>query len=92
MLHFTFKRGESDRYKSIDDIPDGAAMGLIIGYEYGNDYDRLRHKFREHRVSSQFQIIQMLLLGRIDAAIMFEEIAEYTLKKNRLTILRRSSR
>lgn len=66
-------------YSSVDEIPDGASIGLILGYEYGNEYEKQRHRFREFRVSSQEQIIRMLLSGRVDMAIMFDEVAAYHL-------------
>tara|TARA_B100000446_G_scaffold111058_1_gene103678 strand:- start:7240 stop:7977 length:738 start_codon:yes stop_codon:yes gene_type:complete len=61
------------------DIPDDSHVGLIIGYEYGDQYEAHRSRFKEIRVSSQRQIIKMLLAHRLDMAIMFDEVARYTL-------------
>lgn len=67
------------RYKSIADIPDGTRIGLIIDYEYGDSFEQHQHRFKQVRVSSQRQIINMLRLGRIDSAIMFDKVASHTL-------------
>ncbi|WP_286233030.1 substrate-binding periplasmic protein [Thalassotalea sediminis] len=66
-------------YKSIEQLNDNTAIGLIIGYEYGDDYERNRHRFKEFRVSTQQQLIGMLINERIEVAIMFDEVATYTL-------------
>ena len=81
---FYFQRKNKDRYQSIEDIPSGAKIGLIIGYEYGDNYEKLRHRFNEVRVNKQAQIVKMLNYGRIDAAIMFDEVAKYTLNQEGL--------
>ena len=62
------------------DLPDGYKVGGIIGYEYGDVFERERHRFKEMRVSRQSQLVKLLIQGRIDAAIMFEEEAIETLK------------
>ncbi len=62
-------------------LPDGFRVGAIIGYEYGDIYEIERRRFKEVRVPRQVQLIKMLHQGRIDAALMFEEEANYTLKE-----------
>lgn len=71
-------------YQSIDEIPNGTSIGLISGYEYGDQYERNRHRFHEVRVASQKQIIGMLVSHRIPMAIMFDKVAAYTLKEMKL--------
>jgi polar amino acid transport system substrate-binding protein len=78
---FFFNASDKTVYKSYDDIPDGTRIGLILGYEYGDIYQKNRERFKEVRVSKQHQIIRMLISGRIDAAIMFDEVAAYTLRE-----------
>lgn len=73
--------GGGANYKSYDDIPSGARIGLIIGYEYGDIYQQNSHRFNEVRVSTQSQLIKMIKAGRIDMAIMFDEVAAYTLRE-----------
>lgn len=68
------------KYTSIADIPDNASIGVIIDYEYGDIYDQHKHRFNEIKVLLQSQIIHMLQLDRIDGAIMFDDVANHTLK------------
>ena len=66
-------------YKKLSDIPDDTSVATIIGYEYGDEYEKHKNRLSESRVSSQIQIIKMLMIGRIDMAIMFDEVVAYTL-------------
>ncbi len=60
-------------------IADGSRVGMILGYEYGDAYEKHRHRFKEIRVGQQSQIVRMLIAGRLDLAIMFDEVARQTL-------------
>lgn len=66
-------------YSELSDIPDNTSVATIIGYEYGNQYEAHKGRFLESKVSSQRQIIKMLMIGRIDMAIMYDDVAAYTL-------------
>lgn len=77
-------KSKISKYKSIQTLPEGTKIGLISGYEYGDIYEHHRKKFHETRVKTQDQIINMLVSGRIDCAIMFDEVASYTLKEMKL--------
>jgi len=78
---FYVNAGGGANYKSYDDIPTGVHIGLIIGYDYGDIYQEHAHRFEEVRVSKQSQLIKMVKAGRIDAAIMFDRVADYTLRE-----------
>jgi len=71
-------------YQSLVEIPDDMIIGLIIGYEYGDDYEKHRQRFNEVRLTKQSQIIEMLQSNRIDMAIMFDEVAAYSLQQSNL--------
>ena len=83
---FYFPAGhiQTRAYKSIADIPDGSTIGLIINYEYGNTFEEHKHRFKTVRVSTQEQIINMLRVGRLDSAILFDAVASHTLKSMQL--------
>jgi len=81
---FYFSQAHGKVFESYDTLPNGTRVGLIIGYEYGNIYQTNRHRFTETRVSYQHQLIRMLLAGRIDAVIMFDEVAKFTLAEMQL--------
>jgi len=67
------------KFSNLAAIPNGFRVGGIIDYEYGDIYEHERHRFNEIRVSRQSQLVNMLIRGRLDAAIMFEEEANQTL-------------
>ena len=79
-FYFHPDNNQALKYRNIADIPDGSRIGLIIDYEYGNNFEQHKHRFKQIRVSTQTQIINMLRFGRIDSAIIFDEVASYTLK------------
>lgn len=63
---------------SATDIPSGTSIALILGYEYGDAFEQEKHRFNEVRVSSQQQIIELILKNRVDMAIMFDAVASFT--------------
>lgn len=66
---------------SIEDVPTDFKVGVILDYEYGEAFEKFKQNFKIIRVSQQSQMIRMLKQGRLDAAIMFNLEADYTLKK-----------
>jgi len=84
-FYFPLNNEKSKHYKSIYDIPDGSTIGVITDYEYGDIYEKQKHRFKEIKVSQQTQIINMLRRGRIDGAIMFDTVANYTLDSMELS-------
>jgi polar amino acid transport system substrate-binding protein len=83
-FYFSTSNIKASQFASINEIPNGSKIGLIIDYEYGDIYEQHKHRFEEIRVSKQEQIINMLRLGRLDSAIMFDAVAQYTLNKMEL--------
>ena len=77
---FFFPNNSVKSYTDYAELPLNGNIGIINGYEYGDIYETSRHRFQEHRVNSQTQIIGMLMAGRLDMAIMFDQVAAYTLK------------
>jgi len=73
-------------YKNVNEIPDNTLIALIIDYEYEDQYEANRARFSEVRVSKQKQIVQLLLKQRVDMAIMFDDVAKYTLEQMKLPI------
>jgi polar amino acid transport system substrate-binding protein len=77
---FYFRKEDAVKYLGFKELPNGIRIGLINGYEYGDTYEKNRAGFSEVRLNQQAQIISMLRLDRIDAGIMFDEVANYTLR------------
>ncbi|MCP5160868.1 MAG: transporter substrate-binding domain-containing protein [Hahellaceae bacterium] len=78
---FYFRNGKEQPYSSLEEVPDHTHIATIIDYEYGPDFEANKHRFQLTEVSSQEQIIQMILTGRVDTGLMFEEVAHYTVEK-----------
>jgi polar amino acid transport system substrate-binding protein len=78
---YWYFRADSAPVATLQKVPDGYRVGSIIGYEYGDMFEIERPRFKEVRVPRQIQLIKMLQQGRIDAALMFEEEANQTLKQ-----------
>ncbi|WP_394204834.1 substrate-binding periplasmic protein [Shewanella waksmanii] len=69
-----------DKYQ----LPQGTRVGIIEGYEYGDELVELTH-LQLLRVSNHNQLINLLLLNRIDAAIMYNQVADQYLSKMNVT-------
>ena len=78
---FYYRPSSKLNYQSVNDIPSGTKIATILGYEYGDDYTKNQSRFTESRVATQRQIVKMLLSGRVDMAIMFDDVASYTLEE-----------
>jgi|TARA_Y100001968_G_scaffold308371_1_gene327096 polar amino acid transport system substrate-binding protein len=76
---FYYPKGSTFNYASVDKFPGGINIALITGYEYGDSYEAHRKRFKEVRVASQRQIINMLRENKVHMAIMFDAVASYTL-------------
>ena len=78
---FYYHNDSTMNFTSANEIPEGSAIGVIIGYEYGDNYDKNKSRLKEVRVTNQTQIIELLRRKRIDLAIMFDEVAKNKLGK-----------
>ena len=81
---FYYPSHSQSDFKSIADVPDNTVIALILGYEYGELYEKNRQRFREIRVSNQTQVINLLLRNRVDMAILFDDVAAYYLTQMQL--------
>jgi polar amino acid transport system substrate-binding protein len=77
---FYYHNDSTVNFTSTNEIPDSTSVGVIIGYEYGNNYERNKSRFKEVAVANQEQLIQLLKKGRIEVAIMFDEIVKNKLE------------
>jgi polar amino acid transport system substrate-binding protein len=82
---FFYKKSSRFHFQKIEEFPEKYEIGVIRGYEYGNKFEELKKKFNIVEVNSQTQLIQMLLGDRIQTAIMFDKVADYYLKKLKLS-------
>ncbi len=82
---FYYHKDSTMNFNSVNDIPKEVTVGVIIGYEYGDNYQKNKDKFVEVKVSKQEQLIKLLMNKRIDMAIMFDDVAKAKLSKMGLT-------
>lgn len=80
-VSFYYPPGAVKSYQSVADIPTGTTIASIIDYEYGDQFEAQRSRFREYKVMRQSQIIRMLMAGRVDMAVMYDRVVEYTLNR-----------
>lgn len=81
---FYYPKASKLSYTNSNSIPRGTSVATIIGYEYGDNYEKNRERFDEVRVATQAQIVNLLKAGRVDMAIMFDEVASFTLEQMKL--------
>jgi len=80
--YFYYKRGNEKAYQSLVEVPDQTRIAVINDYEYGNTFVEQQQRFILIRVATQTQIVKLLQSGRADMAIMFEQVAQYTLQQS----------
>lgn len=78
-VSFYYRPGAVKDYRSAFDVPTGTRIATIIDYDYGDEFESQRPRFREYKVMRQSQIVHMLIAGRVEAAVMYDRVAAYTL-------------
>lgn len=68
-------------YLSVAQIPDGAVVGVILGYEYGDLYEQHKQRFKLVEVSTHAQLIGLLNTNKLDLAIFFDDVLRYYLQQ-----------
>ncbi len=65
------------------ELPKGTVIGVIKSYEYGDEFPELvkKRQLNVVTVANQQQLINLLMIGRIDAAVMFDLVAQENLQK-----------
>ncbi|PIW62476.1 transporter substrate-binding domain-containing protein [Shewanella sp. CG12_big_fil_rev_8_21_14_0_65_47_15] len=65
------------------ELPKGTVVGVIKSYEYGDEFPLLvkQRQLNLVQVATQQQLINLLLIGRIDTALMFDLVAKENLQK-----------
>ncbi|OEG73536.1 amino acid ABC transporter substrate-binding protein [Shewanella colwelliana] len=61
-------------------IPPGTRVGVIEGYEYGDELAQLT-QLKLIQVANHHQLINLLLLSRIDMVIMYDQVAKQYLNQ-----------
>ncbi|MGI2175658.1 substrate-binding periplasmic protein [Shewanella ulleungensis] len=75
---FFFAKTNTVNAKDKWQLPLGSIIGIIDGYEYGDELLQLidQRQLKIIKVQSQRQLINLLLVNRIDSAIMYDMVAD----------------
>ncbi|MGI2168710.1 substrate-binding periplasmic protein [Shewanella sp. MF05960] len=75
---FFFAKTQTVIAKDKWQLPLGSVIGIIDGYEYGDELLQLinQRQLKIVKVNSQRQLINLLLVNRIDGAIMYDMVAD----------------
>lgn len=76
-----YDKDSNENFKDLSQIPDGTPVGKMIDFEYGKEFQIHKSRFKLFKVSDQEQLINLLKIGRIKVAAMYNRIALHTLKK-----------
>ncbi|MDO3384792.1 transporter substrate-binding domain-containing protein [Gilvimarinus sp. SDUM040013] len=75
-ISFYYRAGTALHYTSFAEIPDGTQVGVIIDYEYGDEFEQHKHRFDLVSVSTQKSLLYMLNARRFDVVLMFDKVFE----------------
>lgn len=79
---YLYARKESNFvYHSINDLQNGPRVGVTVGYEYGEDFDRSK-SIRRDIANSDLQCLQKLLRGRVDVVPVYDKVYRQLAKAN----------
>ena len=71
-------------FESLAEIPDGTALGVIRGYEYGDGFEQHKSRFQLVEVSTHPQLLQLLLEHKIKVALFFDDVILEFLQREQL--------
>lgn len=72
-LHLYARKNSNFVYRSIQDLQNGPRVGVTVGYEYGNEFDRSR-SIRRDIANTDLQGLNKLLLGRVDLMPVYDKV------------------
>lgn len=72
-------------FTSLAMIPNRAVVGVILGYEYGDEFEQHKHRFHLVEVSTHEQLVKLLQAGKLDVALFFDDVLNFYLKKWQLS-------
>ena len=81
-----YPKNNKKNYRTLQDIPDGTTVGVMIEFEYGKQFEKHKHRFKLVKVSDQQQLIRLLLRERIELAIMYEKMVFHDIKAMSLPV------
>ena len=82
-FYYWFERPLATSHK--EQLSAGIRIGAIIGYDYGKFIDENNNGLKIERVKSHQQNIKKLESNRLDAVVLFDDVANELIKEHQLT-------
>jgi len=79
--YFYYTANNQDNYDSIKNLPSKLSIGVMNGFEYGQQFEEQKSRFVLIKAVDQKQLISMLINRRVNVVIMYEDMANYTMKQ-----------
>ena len=68
-------------FSSIAAIPNRTVVGVILGYEYGDDFEKHKQRFHLVEVSSHEQLLKLLQAEKLDVALFYDDVLSFYLQQ-----------
>jgi polar amino acid transport system substrate-binding protein len=72
-------------FTSVAKIPDRTVVGVILGYEYGDEFEKHKQRFNLVEVSTHEQLVKLLRAEKLDVALFFDDVLSFYLKQWQLS-------
>lgn len=73
-ISFFYRADTPLHYTGFAEIPSGTKIGVIIDYEYGDEFEKHKNRFKLWPVSTQKSLLYMLKAHRFDVVLMFDKV------------------
>lgn len=72
-------------FSSVATIPNRTVVGVILGYEYGDEFEQHKKRFHLVEVSTHEQLVKLLQADKLDVALFFDDVLSFYLKQWQLS-------
>lgn len=72
-------------FTSVATIPNRTVVGVILGYEYGDAFEKHKQRFNLVEVSTHEQLVKLLQADKLDVALFFDDVLSFYLKQWQLS-------
>lgn len=76
---------QTKAFTSLASIPDRTVVGVILGYEYGDAFEKHKQRFNLVEVSTHEQLVKLLQAEKVEVALFFDDVLNFYLKQWQLT-------
>lgn len=82
-ISYYYASGSKNDYEEMKRIPIGTRVGVVLGYEYGDQFEIFKNRFKVLALPSQASLLKMLKAGRLDVVFMFDRVFESIVAENK---------